>query len=103
MKGLHKVLKVVLWMYMMDFLHNLLTWGCLSHQEVKVRGIFCDKDVCKALGQEHLNDDEKKALLGVGPNSEPGHHEGKAVYISESGLCSLVLKSKLLTASSLIK
>ena len=37
-------------------------------------------------GWEHLDDDEKKPLSGLGPISGPNYYEGKAVYISESGL-----------------
>ena len=39
----------------------------------------------------------------MGPISGPNYHEGKAVYISESGLYILVLRSKLRAAKSFKK
>ena len=56
----------------------------------------------KAL-QEHIDEDEKKPLSELTPDSRVNHHEGKAVYISGSGPCNLVLKSKLSAIRSLIK
>ena len=52
---------------------------------------------------EHLDEDEKKPLLGLGPISGSNYHEGKAVYISESGLYGLILKNRLPAAKSFKK
>ena len=91
-------------------------------QQIKIVGTFddpyfCGKDVCaileysnvkKAL-QEHVKPKHKKDLqtlireLGPvsGPNSiteipnlKPSYHDGKAVYISEPGLYSLIMSSR---------
>ena len=40
--------------------------------------------------REHLDEDEKKSVSELGPISGPNYHEGKAVFISESGLHSLI-------------
>jgi prophage antirepressor-like protein len=82
---------------------------------------FCGKDVCAILGYanikkallEHVKPKHKRDLKefelgpGVGPNSDSqnqvklgetidniGYHDGKAVYISEPGLYSLIMHSK---------
>ena len=47
------------------------------------------------IGWEHLDEDEKKPLSGLTPNSRVHYLKGKAVYISESELYSLILRSKL--------
>ena len=46
-------------------------------------------------GWEHLDEDEKKPLSALTHNSGVNYHKGKAFYISESGLYSLILRSKL--------
>ena len=60
---------------------------------------FNGKNVCKILGyvnakkasQELLDEDGKKSLSELGPISVSNYHQGKAVYISESCLYSLIL------------
>ena len=52
---------------------------------------------------EHLDYDEKKPLSEVTPNSGVNYHKGKTVYISGSGPYSLILRSRLPAARSLIK
>ena len=78
---------------------------------------FCGKEVCEILGysnknkalQQHVKSEDKRSLSefsqnGVRPemgfnllgqnNLTTDHNKGMAVYISESGLYSLILKSK---------
>ena len=48
MKDLHKVLKVVIWMYMIDFPHNLLSYlmeapKSLSPQSLGSKGLLIEK------------------------------------------------------------
>ena len=43
--------------------------------------------------RDHLDDHKKKYLLEVRPISGPTYNEGKTVYISKSGLYSLILRS----------
>ena len=58
-------------------------------------------DVCAILGYvdskralpKNLDDDKKKSRLKFRVISTPNYHEGKVVYISESGLYSLILTS----------
>ena len=42
----------------------------------------------------------KKSLKELGPKSGPNYHEGKAIYINESGVYDLVLRSKLPSAKA---
>ena len=67
---------------------------------------FNGKDVCKILEysnftkalQMHVDSEDKKPLSEVSPISFLTYHEGKVVYISEPGLYSLILKSKMQVA-----
>ena len=69
------------------------------------------KDVSKILGhsemnkalREHIDKDEKKPLSGATAKSPSTHNEGKAIYISESGLYDLILQSRLPAAKSFKK
>ena len=102
--------------------HLTLTLECGRSQKVKLMGTtadpyFCGKDVCELLGysdikqalQHNVDEEDKKDLkslieLGVRhtPNSmvlgnhniSVGYHDGKAIYVNEPGLYSLILSSK---------
>lgn len=69
---------------------------------------FCGKDVALILGYsnvkdallKYVEDEDKKSLKEVDSKSESTYNEGKAVYITESGVYDLVLKSKLPSAKA---
>ena len=52
---------------------------------------FCGKDVCKILGYVNVKKAlrEQNSLSGLGPIAGLKYHDGKAIYISGSGLYSL--------------
>ena len=79
-------------------------WKFGNEHPVDIQGIIDDplfngKDVCKILGyvnakkasQELLDEDAKKSLSELEPISVSNYYQGKAVYISESCLYSLIL------------
>jgi prophage antirepressor-like protein len=93
--------------------------GGMNHQ-VKLSGsiedpYFCGKEVCIILGHKnpkqalltHVDEEDKKDLktLQLGNLNDPNllgqldhnlnYHDGKAVYISETGLYSLILSSQV--------
>ena len=103
--------------------HLTLTLECGRSQKVKLMGTtadpyFCAKDVCELLGYtsikdalyKHVDEDEKKELkILVEEVVAPGattsmvlgkqydslsYNDGKAVYVNEPGLYSLILSSK---------
>lgn len=90
-----------------------------NQYQIKVAGTvedpyFCGKDVCDVLGyeahkfalQKFVDEDEKSSLrilekLGVaatpnflGATKASSYHNGKAIYISEAGLYSLIMSSQ---------
>ena len=85
-------------------------WKFNKHLKVDITGtidqaFFNGKDVCEVLGyvnakkalQEHLGEDEKKKYLS-GTYFKNQLSRRKGVYISESSLHSLILRSYLPTA-----
>ena len=72
---------------------------------------FNGKEICKILEysnftkalQMHVDSEDKKPLSEVSPISFLTYNEGKAVYISEPGLYSLILKSKMQAAKQFKK
>ena len=74
-------------------------------QKVDIQGTIDEpyfNDVCAILGykksnekiQEHLDQDERKPLSELTPGAGVNYHQGKAVYVSESGLYSLIFRSR---------
>jgi len=93
-----------------------------KNQKIKIVGtfenpFFCGKDVCEILEQkdtkdvlQRIDDDYKKDLktlsedlkqlnisnfLGTNNLKDLSYHEGKAIYISEPGLYSLIMRSEV--------
>ena len=64
-------------MYMIDFLHNLFPPQSISYPK---------------RGGKSWTKMKKKPLPGLGAKSPSNYHEGKAVFISESGLYSWIFK-----------
>lgn len=90
----------------MDILNELISYG---EKRVKIVGTsnepwFCGKDVCEILGYKsakvalhtHIKHTYKKNLSEVVSESlTTSYNEGKAIYISEPGLYSLINKCSL--------
>ena len=85
-------------------------------QKVDIQGTidepyFNGRDVCAILGykksnkkiQEHLDQDERKPLSELTPGAGVNYHQGKAVYVSESGLYSLIFGSRRTAVKSFKK
>ena len=76
-----------------------------QHQKVDIKGTIDEpyfNNVCAILGyknpnkkiQKHLDQDERKPLSELTPGADVNYHQGKAVYVSESGLYSLIFGSR---------
>ena len=102
--------------------HMTLTLECGRSQRIKIMGTtadpyFCGRDVCELLGYkdvnrtlwDHVDEEDKKDLKSLvevdgktpttsmvlgNPNISLSYNDGKAVYVNEPGLYSLILSSK---------